>query len=341
MVTRPTIADLANAAGVSVATVDRVLNRRLKVSDDTAARVTAAAEAIGYHGLRLLRQRSSELPQRTFGFVLQKHNDAFYQALAAGLADATRNADYIAGKAVVEYTDELIPALLAQRIRDLAPRVDALAVVAVDHPLVNEAVEWAVARGRPVVTLLTDLTAPSRAGCVGVDRRRSGRTAAWAISRLAAQPGKVGILIGSHRYLSQEISEISFRSYMRENAPQFDLLEPLVYLDDQRISYEGAVNILASNPDLVGIYVAGGGAEGLIRALRDEQAGGRVVAVCNELTAASRSALLDGTIDLVLGTPIAAIAQRTVELLDRAVSGTDTGVTQILLPAELHVGENI
>ena len=91
MVTRPTIADLANAAGVSVATVDRVLNRRLKVSDDTAARVTAAAEAIGYHGLRLLRQRSSELPQRTFGFVLQKHNDAFYQALAAGLADATRN----------------------------------------------------------------------------------------------------------------------------------------------------------------------------------------------------------------------------------------------------------
>jgi len=341
MVTRPTIADLANAAGVSVATVDRVLNRRLKVSDDTAARVTAAAEAIGYHGLRLLRQRASELPQRTFGFVLQKHNDAFYQALAAGLADATRNADYIAGKAVVEYTDELIPALLAQRIRDLAPRVDALAVVAVDHPLVNEAVEWAVARGRPVVTLLTDLTAPSRAGCVGVDRRRSGRTAAWAISRLATQPGKVGILIGSHRYLSQEVSEISFRSYMRENAPQFDLLEPLVYLDDQRISYEGAVNILASNPDLVGIYVAGGGAEGLIRALRDEQAGGRVVAVCNELTTASRSALLDGTIDLVLGTPIAALAQRAVELLDRAVSGTDTGVTQILLPAELFVGENI
>ena len=75
--------------------------------------------------------------------------------------------------------------------------------------------------------------------------------------------------------------------------------------------------------------------------MRDEQAGGRVVAVCNELTAASRSALLDGTIDLVLGTPIAAIAQRTVELLDRAVSGTDTGVTQILLPAELFVGENI
>ena len=39
MVTRPTIADLANAAGVSVATVDRVLNRRLKVSDDTLARL--------------------------------------------------------------------------------------------------------------------------------------------------------------------------------------------------------------------------------------------------------------------------------------------------------------
>ena len=45
----------------------------------------------------------------------------------------------------------------------------------------------------------------------------------------------------------QEISEISFRNYMREYAPQFQLLEPLVNLDDQRISYEAVVDMLASN----------------------------------------------------------------------------------------------
>ena len=341
MVKRPTIADLASAAGVSVATVDRVLNRRLPVSDDTAMRVTAAAEAIGYHGVGLLKQRMVEAPRRTLGFVLQKRHDEFYQSLATGLADETRAADFIRGRAIVEFVDEIAPGPIAQRIRDTAQRVDALAVVAIDHPAVNEAVEWAAAQGKPVFTLLTDLTAPSRAGCISVDRRRSGRTAAWAIARLAHEPGKVGILIGSHRYLSQETSEISFRSYMREYAPQFQLLEPLVNLDDQRISYEAVVDMLASNENLVGIYAAGGGADGLVRALRDEGAGQRIVAVCNELTQLTRPALLDGTIDLVLGTPIVPLAKKAVEAMDRAVAEGINGVTQIQLPADLFVGENV
>ena len=58
---RPTIADLAQASGVSVATVDRVLNRRLPVREATAMRVVAAAGQIGYHATGLLKQRLAEV----------------------------------------------------------------------------------------------------------------------------------------------------------------------------------------------------------------------------------------------------------------------------------------
>ena len=44
---RPTITDVAKAAGVSVATVDRVLNGRLPVREETSRRVFEAAEKIG------------------------------------------------------------------------------------------------------------------------------------------------------------------------------------------------------------------------------------------------------------------------------------------------------
>ena len=65
MASRPTITDLAKAAGVSVATVDRVLNGRHKVREETARRVYDAANAIGYHAIGLIRQRVFEdLPQR-------------------------------------------------------------------------------------------------------------------------------------------------------------------------------------------------------------------------------------------------------------------------------------
>src|ERR1700679_4126623 len=68
---RPTVSDLARAAGVSVATVDRVLNQRHPVREGTADRVLRAAEAIGFHATALLKQRLRvDVPRRTLGFLL-------------------------------------------------------------------------------------------------------------------------------------------------------------------------------------------------------------------------------------------------------------------------------
>jgi LacI family transcriptional regulator len=339
---RPTITDVARVAGVSVATVDRVLNRRFPVREGTAHSVVAAAEQIGYHAAGLLKQRLTEVRQCTLGFLLQKRGDDFYRALADGLVNATKAASSVRGKAIVEYMDDIIPSLIATRIRDMSHKVDALAVVAVDHPLVNEAVEESAARGKAVFTLLSELTTPGLSGHIGVDARKAGRTAAWTISRLAKKPGKIGILLGSHRYLSQETAEISFRSYIRESAPEFQLLEPIVNLEDQRIAHEAVIDMIASNADLVGIYMSGGGMPGLVEALRDEKAGDRIVAVCNELIPATRGALIDGTIDLVLATPIAALAATAVrEMANRVLEEAPASRSTFLLPADIYIRENI
>ncbi len=325
-----------------MATVDRVLNRRLPVREDTARRVLAAAEAIGFHATGLLRQRLHETPKRTFGFLLQKKDHEFYRNFAAELTAATKQAASIQGRAIVEFIDQIVPSVIASRIRDAGARCDGLAIVAVDHPLVNEAIAEVRRAGKHVVTLLSDVAAPERTAYLAVDSRRAGRTAAWAISRLARTPGKIGILLGSHRYLSQELAEMSFRSYMREHAPQFQLLEPLINLDDPRIAYEAIVDMIASNPDLAGIYVAGGGAEGLIKALRDEGAGNRIVAVCNEVTSDTRTALIDGTLDMALETPIAELSRLAVDILSRACAGETIDFGQSRqLPARLVISESL
>jgi LacI family transcriptional regulator len=339
---RATIADLAEAAGVSVATVDRVLNRRLPVSETTAMRVAAAAEAIHYHAAGLLKQRLAEAPQRTFAFLLQKKHDEFYQALAAELVAAAKATRLARVKSQVVFIDELIPSLIAAKLRECGRSADALAVVAVDHPHVNEAIEQLAVKGKPVFTLLSDLSAPRRAGYIGVDNRKAGRTAAWAIARLARAPGKVAVLVGTHRYLGQELAEMSFRSYFREHAPEFQLLEPIVDLEDHRLAYAATLDLLKRSDGLAGIYLAGGGMKGMINALRDEQAGGKLIAVCNELLPFTRAALIDGIIDVVLATPLATLAARAVEAMARATSGeTSEGMRQIHLPAEICVSENV
>lgn len=341
MVTRPTIADLAKQAGVSVATVDRVLNRRLPVRADTTQLVIRAAEAIGYHATGLLKRRLTEVPVRKLGFLLQKR-DAFYQVLGRELANVTKSASYIEGKPIVEFMDELVPSFIADRIREVAPKVDAMALVAVDHPLVNEAVEAVVASGKPVFSLLSDLSTSMKSGHIGLDGRKVGRIAAWTISRTASAPGKVGILLGSHRYLNQDLAEISFRSYMREHAPDFMLLEPIINLDDERIAYEAITDMVESNEDLVAIYACGGGQDGLIRALRDKRGARNIVAVCNELTPMNRSALIDGTIDLCLGHPVAQMALFLVEVMAKACAASEIPhFPPKLFSAEIYLSENV
>ena len=322
MVSRPTIKDLAKQAGVSSATVDRVLNQRLPVSANTMEQVVQAAEVIGYHAKGLLRRRLTETPRRKFGFLLQKP-DAFYQAFGAELAAATRAAHTVEGKPLVEFMEDVVPGIIAEKLLETARKVDAIAVVTIDHPLINEAVEVVIASGKPVFTLLSSITSPTCCGHFGADSRKCGRIAGWTISSLAKRAGKIGILVGSHRYLNQELSEISFRTYMREFAPEFQLLEPIVNLDDVNIAYDAISEMIGSNSDLVGIYVAGGGQEGLIKALRERQTGERPISVCNELTSATRAGLHDGVIDLTLGTPIAALSKRLVEAMSKASTGAD------------------
>ena len=142
---------------------------------------------------------------------------------------------------------------MAERLKRLGESADAVAVVSVDHPRVSDAIVSLRARGVPTFAILTELGAEAAAPYVGRDNRKEGRTAAWLIAKAARRPGKVGIIVGSHRFLCQETAEISFRAYLRENAPEFTPLEPLVNLEEPRIAYAATQDLIATHPDLVGL----------------------------------------------------------------------------------------
>ena len=237
---------------------------------------------------------------------------------------------------------DLDAARIVERMHSLSRRVDALAVVSVDHPRVSEEIERLHRHGIPTFTLLSDLSAALRAGYIGLDARKAGRTAAWAITRFARRPGAVAIFVGSHRYLDHDTREISLRSYLREFAPDFHLVEPVVDLEQPEVAYDAALTLLRRHPDLVGIYSTGAGADGIIQAMVDQERGADVVLVCNELTPSVRSALIDRVVDLVIATPTTALAEHVVRALVDAVDQPATGpVAPVMLPFEIYGPENI
>jgi LacI family transcriptional regulator len=340
---RPTLGDVAQQAGVGIATVDRVLNKRARVSAKTAQRVLDAAEAIGFRASHIIRQHVEDTGKHhTLGFILQKRNAPFYRHLSRVLTESTKANTRTAGTPIVEFIDELTPKAVSSCLERMAHKADAIGLVAADHPLVRETINTVVANGTPVFTVLTDLPASERTGFIGIDNRMAGRTAAWTIARLNNRPGKVVVLMGSHRYQCQELCEMSFRSYFRENASDFVVIDDMLSLEDPQVAEEATLDLLNRHPDLIGIYVAGGGIEGVINALKESDKSRDIITVCNELTDQTRTALMEGVIDLVISHPRELLAQRLVDLMIDALEQGDRfhkGATR--LPFELFLSENI
>jgi LacI family transcriptional regulator len=184
---------------------------------------------------------------------------------------------------------------------------------------VNAAVGKLNAAGVPVFALLSDLSTQMRAGYIGIDNRKAGRAAAWAITSMAGRVGQVALFLGSHRYLGHELREIGFRSYFREHESKCELLDSQVNLDDSNIAYEATLELIHCQANLVGIAVAGGGMEGVIRALREENVGNRLAVVCNEITPESRAALAEQIVSIVIATPISSLARTVVALMAQAL----------------------
>jgi len=338
---RPTIKDLAEAAAVSVATVDRVLNSRTSVREATAQRVLKAAEAIGYHASGLIRHRVEQnFPGKTIAVLLQRDSDAFYRELARQLADAFRVPGRFTLIPDIHFMEEVTPECIVATIDKVAESADAVVLVALDDHKVQQRIENLMANGKVVISLLAPLGAVNHTGHIGHNSRMGGRSAGWTIARLGKPVGKVGILLGSHRYLNQEEAEISFVRYLREHT-KLEVLPPMLNLDDDRLAAEATHQLLTSHPDLVALYNTGGGVDGVIRALRSRP-DRQLTVVCNELTPASREALADNVLDMVIATPVEKLSQQVARQLHNAlVSQSSYRFQPLHLPVELYIAENV
>ncbi len=133
---------------------------------------------------------------------------------------------------------------------------------------------------------------------------------------------------------------MSFRSCIREHAPGFRLLDAMAGLEDTR-AREATLDLLRRHPGLAGLYVAGGGIEGVIEALREHPDGARVAVVCNGLMPATRAALGDGIVDLSIVTPLAPLSKGLVAAMLARLGGTSGGFEVAMLPFGIAVSENL
>lgn len=343
MANRPTIADLAREAGVSVATVDRVLNRRAKVRDETARKVYDAARQIGYHAAALIGQRMhDDLPHFRLGLVLNKERQSFYRAFREISETVVPRTPGVRAEVVVRFCSSQSPASFVAEMEALRGEVDAIAATAVAHVELTDSVERIQASGIPCFSLLNDFAQGARRSYIGLNNVKAGRVAGHMLATCLRRPGKVAVFVGGHRWHGHELRETGFRSYLRENAPGVTVLDTLVNLETRRLTYEATLDLLARHPDLAGLYCAGGGMEGAIAALREVRTPDKVPLIVHELTPESRMGLADRYVAMVIATPLELVVEKLMSLAVQSARTEPTALPgQLFLRPDLYLPESI
>jgi LacI family transcriptional regulator len=319
---KPTLHDVARAAGVSYSTADRVLNARGGVAKKSMDRVLSAIASLGYerdlHAANLSRGRIYR-----FHFLLPKADHSFFRALRAALdrEQALRKADRI----LISITEipALDPEALAVALESSEIDCDCLAVVATEAPRITAAINALHERGIAVVTLVGDAASESRTAYVGIDNVMAGRTAGRLL-RLAhvARSGCILPVLGSLSARDHRDRLDGANAVLSGEAPALRVL-PALSVEDRPEQMRAQVSrALADHPDITGIYSIGAGNRGLIEVL-EGLPDLRPFVVTHELTPTTRVGLEGGLVDAVIDQKPAQEVALALDVMKAIADGRD------------------
>ncbi len=303
------VREIAQQSGLSEATVDRVLNGRPGVRENTRAEVRQAIADLDkqqaqlrLNGRRYLVDVVMQTPRR--------FSEAFRAAVEAELpsfAPAMLRARFHLWES--GSTSATVGQL--RRLRGS----HGVILKGPDEPQVAEAVDALVASGVPVVTYATDVPSSTRCGYVGIDNHMAGATAAFLIRQWlvpAAPEAEVLITLSSNVFRNEGEREVGFRSALRgsgigvvdvSDSDGIDATNEALVLD-----------ALCRHPAIEAVYSVGGGNAATVAAFEELRRPCRVF-IAHDLDADNRRLLREGRISVVLHNDLrrdARLALRTI-----------------------------
>ena len=316
---RTTLADIAREAGVSTATVDRVLNGRDGVRERTRERVLSIAGRLGYIEETVPSTAKAVTPV-ALDVVLPGGGNTFINNLATQIAEAGAQRPDV--RLRIHSIEGFDPDGLARKLDSFHGASEGVGLVGLDHPVVREAIRSLAERGMPVMTLVSDISHVPRLGYVGIDNRAAGRLAGHLLGRfLRTDSGKVALFAGSLSYRGHEEREMGFRHKIAEDYPGLTIVELREIRDDTERAYREATALIERHPDLAGIYNIGAGNRGIARALTESGLARSVVFIGHELTEFTRRFLISGVMDAVIDQNPRVEAREAIDRLARAARG--------------------
>lgn len=255
---------VALQAGVSLATVDRVVHQRPGVRDHTVRRVQQAMAELerqsaqaGLQGRKFMVDVVMQAPERFTRVV----RDALERELPL-LHPVIFRARY-------QLSETLATAELLAVLNKIEARGShGVFLKAPNDPQVIEAVARLSRKGIPVITLVTDLPKSDRLAYVGMNNAAAGRTAAYLLGQWLGRGSRASVLVSlsSTRFRGEEEREAAFAAALQQHYPLLKRVDASEGMGLHEATAAVVRKRLEAHPDVQAVYSIGGANAAILEA---------------------------------------------------------------------------
>lgn len=295
-----TIQQIAEAAGVSRGTVDRVLHKRGKVKPDVEENIRKIAQELGYFEKKghLLCRNVKEC---CMGVIITTIETPTMQMVFEGAKAAKEKLCALGATVHIRTLKQLDPNEQIACIEELESLgINALAIAPSSDQNVCAKLIALKEKGIAVVTMNGDLPECQRLCYVGMDNKRGGKIAAGFMNLMLPDGGKVLPITAHLTHYAHKQRYTAFDEEIIQNCPNIQLLPLQSCFNRDDFAYEIVLHAVEEHPDLKGIYVAANGTRGVCDAIEYLGLTGKIRVVAFDLNEENREDLERGRIDVII-----------------------------------------
>ena len=290
-----TLKEIADLAGVSRGTVDRVLKKRAGVSQTVVERVNAIIHHYGYTPNRAAQALVHRKKEYRIGVISSSTQNPFFKDVMQGIESAKKEIQGLGVSLCYREVPKFDPdAQLEALEATMAENIDGLAIRPINDEKIRKKLQDVGTR-IPMITFNTELDGVNELAHVGSDFRKTGKIAAGLMAGLCGEEARIVVALGTRKSYGPSMMADEFGKELAAY-PGMSVATTIEMLNDEILSYSKISEYLRSDRAVTAFFFASGSKEGGIRAIQEAALPHRVTIITLNIDPFTRACLESGVV---------------------------------------------